>query len=299
MLLKVDSSQRLDTFLKARLAKSRNSLQRIIREGYVSVNRKVVSKPSFVVNPGDEVLFNEPQTKKSTLQPENKPLSVVYENDHLLIIDKEAGLTVHPVGSKLSGTLVNRLLYHVKDLSGIGGIIRPGIVHRLDKETSGLMIVAKTDVAHARLSEMLKYHTINRNYIALVKGRIKEKSGTISLPLKRKTGEVKMKVSVSGKNAITHFKVLERFDDYTLLDIRLETGRTHQIRVHLAHIGHPLVGDRVYGGKDKNISLERHFLHSYKISFIDPITGKLVAAYSKVPGELLEVLQGLRRNERR
>lgn len=291
---KVLENKRIDSFLKEKTEKSRNYIQKIIKQGFIKVNGKIINKPSFELKIGDEVSFSEPEPSKLEVPLENKPINIKYEDEHLLVIDKEAGLTIHPVGSKNQNTLVNRLLFNVKDLSSIGGIIRPGIVHRLDKETSGLMIVAKTNEAHIKLSEMFKGHSISRKYLAVVKGTIKEKRGTINLPIKRRLGETKMKVSIQGKRAITHFKVIERIGNYSLLMIQLETGRTHQIRVHLSHIGYPILGDSLYGGKDKEININRQFLHSYEISFIHPIISKHIKAYSMLPEELRKVLNELR-----
>ena len=289
------TSDRLDKVLENALPQmSRSYIQKLIKEGFVSVNGNVIEKPSHKVKEGDSIKVREKPPEVLNVEKEDKPLKVVYEDKYLLIIDKEAGVTVHPVGKKTTGTLVNRLLYHVEELSQIGGVIRPGIVHRLDRDTSGLMVVAKEDTAHRALSEMLKKHEIKRRYICLVKGTFKERTGTINLPLKREQGTTKMRVSVMGKEAITHFKVLEAIGPYTLLQVELETGRTHQIRVHMAHIGHPLVGDTVYGKRDKNINLERQFLHSYEISFIHPIIGKELRFVSQLPNDLKEVLFDIR-----
>lgn len=286
---------RLDKIVEEKFPEfSRSYIQKLIKEGYVSVNGKTVEKPSHKVKENDLVEVREKPEEVLAVEKEDKPLKIVYEDKYLLVIDKEAGLTVHPVGKKTSGTLVNRLLYHVEDLSQIGGVIRPGIVHRLDKDTSGLMVVAKEDSAHRALSEMLKKHEIKRRYICLVKGNFKERVGTINLPIKREQGTTRMRITVMGKEAITHFKVLETIGPYTLLQVELETGRTHQIRVHMAHIGHPLVGDTVYGKKDKNVELERQFLHSYEISFIHPIIGKKIRFVSELPTDLKEVLFKLR-----
>lgn len=293
-LFKVDHQERLDIFLTDKTKKSRSHIQKLIKEGNITVNEKNV-KPSHLLKIGDLVLMEEPEPQKLNLKSENKPLKIVYEDKFLAIIDKEAGLTVHPAGNKIDDTLVNRLLFHIKDLSNIGGILRPGIVHRLDKNTSGLMVVAKNEESHIKLSEMLKEHKIKRKYITLIKGKIKEKTGTIDLPIKRKKGETKMKISVFGKRAITHYKKLEEIGIFTLLEIKLETGRTHQIRTHFSYIGHPIVGDQVYGGKVKEVPLDRQFLHSYEISFKHPIIGKEIKAYSMLPNDLLKTLKILRK----
>ncbi|BAL81341.1 RluA family pseudouridine synthase [Caldisericum exile] len=291
----VERTDRLDKVIEDKLPNlSRSYIQKLIKEGYVLVNGSIVEKPSHKVKVNDIVEVKEKEAEVLQVEKEDKPIKIVYEDEYLLIIDKEAGLTVHPVGSKTTNTLVNRLLYHIEDLSQIGGIIRPGIVHRLDRDTSGLMVVAKNDTAHRALSEMLKRHEIKRKYICLVKGNFKEKVGIINLPLKREQGTTRMRVSVMGKEAITHFKVLESIGPYTLLQVELETGRTHQIRVHMAHIGHPLVGDTIYGKRDKNINLERQFLHSYEISFKHPIIDKELRLVSELPCDLKKVLWELR-----
>jgi 23S rRNA pseudouridine1911/1915/1917 synthase len=291
---RVEKSIRLDIFLANETSKSRSYIKKLIKEGKVSVKNIIVVKPSFLLENGDFIKIQELEPKKLHLQSENKPLEIVYEDDYLLIINKEAGLMVHPVGNKTEGTLVNRLLFHIKNLSNIGGVLRPGIVHRLDKDTSGLMVVAKTEEAHIKLSEMLKEHKIKRKYLALVKGKIKEKKGTINLPIKRKSGETKMTISAFGRRAVTHYKKLDEIGPFTLLEIRLETGRTHQIRTHLSYIGHPIVGDLVYGGKTKELPLKRQFLHSYEISFNHPIIEKEIKAFSMLTFDLLNTLHILR-----
>jgi 23S rRNA pseudouridine1911/1915/1917 synthase len=293
-IFRVEKSIRLDIFLANETSKSRSYIKKLIKEGKVSVKNIIVVKPSFLLENGDFIKIQELEPKKLHLQSENKPLEIVYEDDYLLIINKEAGLMVHPVGNKTEGTLVNRLLFHIKNLSNIGGVLRPGIVHRLDKDTSGLMVVAKTEEAHIKLSEMLKEHKIKRKYLALVKGKIKEKKGTINLPIKRKSGETKMTISAFGRRAVTHYKKLDEIGPFTLLEIRLETGRTHQIRTHLSYIGHPIVGDLVYGGKTKELPLKRQFLHSYEISFNHPIIEKEIKAFSMLTFDLLNTLHILR-----
>lgn len=291
---KVEEAGRLDKVVESKLEYSRNYLQTLIKEGFVSVNGKQVLKPSFKVKPGDEIVIKEKEKEAPEITYENKDLKIVYEDQYLVIIDKEAHLTVHPVGSKTKDTLVNRLLYHIKDLSTIGGTLRPGIVHRLDRDTSGLMIVAKEDTTHKLLSDMLKNHEIEKKYICLVKGNLKEKWGTINLPIKRIPGTTKMKISVYGRSAITHYKLIETIGPYSLLSVKIETGRTHQIRVHMAHIGHPIVGDTLYGKADKNIKIDRQFLHSYEISFKHPIINKNMRFFSMLPKELKVVLDDLR-----
>jgi len=293
-LFKVDRQERLDIFLVDKTKKSRNYIQKLVRDRNITVNKKTV-KPSYFLKIGDLILMEEPEPQKLLLESENKPLKIVYEDRFLAIIDKEAGVTVHPAGNKINETLVNRLLFHIKDLSSIGGILRPGIVHRLDKDTSGLMVVAKNEESHIKLSEMLKEHKIKRKYLTLIKGKINEKTGTIDLPIKRKKGQAKMTISISGRRAITHYKKLEEIGPLTLLMVELETGRTHQIRAHFSYIGHSIVGDPIYGGKIKEVLLKRQFLHSYEISFKHPIIGKEIKAYSMLPDDLLKTLEILRK----
>ncbi len=294
--LKATYSERLDLFLSEELENfSRAHIQKLIKEGKVSVNGFSI-KPSFKLSVGDIIRIEDEELKELNLKKENKPLKILYEDKYLLVVDKEAGVTVHPVGSKNENTLVNRLLFNIKDLSGIGGVIRPGIVHRIDKNTSGLLIVAKNDEAHLKLSEMLKLHAVDRRYIALVKGNFLTKSGKIDLPISRKKGEIKMCIAPFGKRALTHFKVIEKIGkEFSLVAVRLETGRTHQIRVHFSYLGHPVVGDSLYGGMIKSIPLKRQFLHAYEISFIHPIMGKRINVYSVLPEELRKILDLVRK----
>jgi 23S rRNA pseudouridine1911/1915/1917 synthase len=292
-ILKSDSHERIDIFLAKKLSKTRSFVQKMIRQGIVKVNGKVVEQ-SYKLKIGDTVELGEFIPEKTDLKAEDKPLKILYEDKYLLVVDKEAGVTVHPVGSKNTNTLVNRLLFYIKDLSAISGTIRPGIVHRLDKDTSGVLIVAKNNEAHLKLSEMLKKHDIDRRYIALIKGLLDVKHGKIDIPLGRVKGETKMKVSPLGRRAITHFRVIEEIGPYSLVAVRLETGRTHQIRVHFSYIGHPVVGDSLYGGRVKEIPLKRQFLHAYEISFVHPIMKKKITVYSHLPDDLMMVLEELR-----
>ncbi len=289
-----DKSERIDKFLSEKLPYTRAFVQKLIKEGKVTVNGRCV-KPSAKLRPGDVVKVGEIENVPLKIEKENKPLTILYEDKHLLVVDKPAGLTVHPVGRKNTDTLVNRLLYHVKDLSGIGGVIRPGIVHRLDRDTSGVLIVAKDDESHHKLSEMLKTHSIDRRYIALVRGVPKPDRGIIDVPIGRKNGTTKMTVSPSGRRAITHYKVVERIGNaFSVVVLKLETGRTHQIRVHLSYTGHPVVGDPLYGGRVNEVQISRQFLHAYEISFIHPIIGKKITVYSMLPEELTEILNKVR-----
>ena len=291
---KATTEERLDKVLEVLTEKSRSYIQTLIKEGYVAVKGKTTIKPSTKLHKGDTIEVKEKLEIPTTVEKEDKPLNIIYEDQYVIVIDKEANLTVHPASKNTSGTLVNRLLAHTEDLSRVGGITRRGIVHRLDKDTSGIMLVAKDDETHKKLSEMFKNHEIKRKYISLVKGNFKEKRGTIDIGIKRIENSTKMKVSPLGKPAITHYKVLETIGPFTLLQVELETGRTHQIRVHMAYIGHPVVGDPLYGKKDKDIPLERQFLHSYEIHFNHPIIGKDMRFISMLPIDLRALLKELR-----
>ncbi len=294
-IIKVDKAERVDIFLSEKLNNfTRTHIQRLIKSGNITVNGRRI-KPSFRLEIDDEIQIRNAELKELKLKKENKPLKILYEDKYLLVVDKEAGVIVHPVGNKNENTLVNRLLFHVEDLSGIGGVRRPGIVHRLDKDTSGLLIVAKNDEAHVKLSEMFKIHSVDRRYIVLIKGKFKQHIGKIDLPLSRKIGETKMCVAPFGRRAITHFKVIEEIGPFSLVAVKLETGRTHQIRVHFSYLGHPVVGDVLYGGKLKEIPLKRQFMHAYEISFNHPIINDRITVYSMLPDELRKILDLVRR----
>lgn len=273
---------RLDRFLADELEDrfSREQLKRLIKQGMASVNDKPQEKASFALKEGDTVTLMVPDAQPITLEPENIPLEVVYEDDDLLVVNKPSGMLTHPAGSEVHGTLVNALLAHCAGrLSGINGFIRPGIVHRLDRETSGLLMVAKTDRAHRGLSEQLKAKTARREYRAIAQGIFREKTGTVRAPIGRNPkAREKMAVIAGGRDAVTHWQVLEEIHGkYSYLELRLETGRTHQIRVHLAHIGHPILGDPLYGtGLEKILKLKTQgqLLHAFRLSFIHPVSGK-------------------------
>lgn len=284
---------RLDLFLAKKLpAISRSTLQKIIDGGRVKVDGKVKIKPSYQLSHNQTVEVDIPAPKRTEVSAEEIPLDVVYEDSDLIVINKPAEMVVHPAQGHKSGTLVNALLHHCTDLSGIGGVERPGIVHRLDKETSGLMVVAKNDFTHEKLSKMFQDRLVTKKYLALVHGVVKEDEGTIEEPIGRSTSDRKKMAVINiktdeqikanakrprklkSRNAITHFKVLKRYKDKTLLELKLETGRTHQIRVHLSHIHHPIVGDKIYGlKKDKTPEMA---LHSYYLSFMHPRTGEVM-----------------------
>ena len=273
---------------------SRAMIQKLIENGNVTVNEKIV-KASYKVNLGDNIKIVLEEPKETELKPEKIPLNVVYEDNDIIVINKEKGMVVHPGNGNLEGTLVNAVLERCKDsLSGIGGEIRPGIVHRLDKDTSGLIIVAKNDKAHIRLSEDLKEHKVKKTYIALVRGVVKENEATIDMPIGRSDNvRVKMAVKKEGKNAITHFKVLKRYNGYTLLEVRIETGRTHQIRVHMAEIGYPVVGDMVYSNGKNPFNVEGQMLHAWKLEFNHPITNKKMELEAELPEYFKNILNEL------
>ena len=286
---------RLDKAIPMKNGKiSRSMVQKMLDNGNILVNG-IVPKPSYKLLVDDivEITYEEP--KETSLKPENIPLDIVYQDDDFLIVNKQKGLVVHPGNGNPNGTLVNAIMAVCKDsLSGIGGEIRPGIVHRIDKDTSGLLIIAKNDFAHIHISEQIKNHEVKKTYIALVRGVIRENNATIDMPIARsKNDRIKMAVSKDGKNAITHFKVLKRYNGYTLIELNIETGRTHQIRVHMSQIGYPLVGDIVYSNGKNPFGVEGQMLHSSKIEFVHPRTKKTVEFEADLPEYFKNVLEKL------
>ena len=286
-LVQEDAGQRLDRAVSSFLPElSRSAVARLIDEGNISVNKKRASK-SYKTCLGDHIAVQLPDPKPDDAIPQNIPLDIVYEDEHLLVVNKPKGLVVHPAAGNSDGTLVNGLLYHCGDsLSGIGGVIRPGIVHRIDKDTSGLLVVAKNDVAHIHLAEQIKEHTFTREYHAVVYGRVKQEEGTVNAPIGRHPVDRKRQ-AVTQKNskpATTHYKVERYYRGYTHLRLRLETGRTHQIRVHMAYIGHPVCGDSVYAGRlaDKS-GLQGQCLHAAKLGFIHPHTNEYMEFEAPLP----------------
>ena len=291
-----ENGQRLDkavAMLNSEL--SRSFITKLIEEGKITINGKV-EKPSFKVKENDEINVEEIVDVKSDIKEEDIPLDVVYEDDDILIINKPQGMVVHPANGHYSGTLVNALMFMEDSLSSINGVIRPGIVHRIDKDTSGLLCVAKNDNAHHFLAEQLKDHTMAREYMALVRGVIKENSGTIEMPIGRdKNNRQKMAVTKEGKPAITHFMVVERFNNHTLIKCQLVSGSTHQIRVHMSAIGYPVEGDPLYAGKNYDkLYKDGQLLVAYKLKLIHPKTKKEMVFEIPLPEYFEKVLESLR-----
>ena len=274
---------------------SRSYIAKLIEEGKVLVNDKQ-EKASYKVKENDDILLMDIEVKKSDIKEEDIPLDVVYEDDDIMIINKVQGMVVHPANGHYSGTLVNALMYQADSLSSINGVVRPGIVHRIDKDTSGLICIAKNDNAHHYLADQLKDHTMSREYIALVRGVIKENSGTIDMPIGRdKKDRQKMGIDKEGKPATTHFQVLERFNDHTLVKCQLVSGRTHQIRVHMSAIGHPVEGDPLYVGRNYDkLYKNGQLLTAYKLKLIHPSSKKEMVFEIDLPDYFKEVLNKLR-----
>ncbi len=289
------AGQRLDHFLAGQEPfLSRNQVQRLMDNGLVLVNARP-ARPSYRLRAGDLIRMTVPPPEEMALTPEPIPLDIVYEDEDLLVVNKPAGLVVHPAAGHHRGTLVNALLDHCPDLTGIGGYLRPGIVHRLDKDTSGLMLVSKTDLAHQGLSAELKARQIKRKYLALVHGEVRSEKGLIDAPLGRDPRERKrIAVVAGGRTARTHYRVRERFPGYTLLEVELETGRTHQIRVHLAYAGYPVAGDPVYGPRRNPLNLPGQALHAYRIAFTHPRTGERMTFEAPLPPAFSAALDLLR-----
>ena len=287
---------RLDQFLaQQELGLTRSRLRQLIDEGRVKVNGTIV-KPAHRVRSGDRVLVSVPPPRPSVAVPQDIPLTVVYQDPELVVIDKPAGLAAHPGPGHPDRTLVNGLLALCPDIQGIGGEIRPGIVHRLDKDTSGLMIAAKTEAAHHDLSRQIKDRTVQKGYLALVDGMPPQESGVIDVPIGRDhRRRTRMAVTTDGRESRTGYRVLERAGRYTLLELQLHTGRTHQARVHLSWLGHPLLGDAVYGRRSPLLS--RHFLHAHTLAFAHPTTGGPLQLSSPLPDDLVAALQAARRGE--
>ncbi|QNO16332.1 RluA family pseudouridine synthase [Alkalicella caledoniensis] len=280
-------NKRIDGYLADELQGiSRSQIQKLIINGNVKVNGVIIYKVNHKLKPEDTVIVTIPDPEDSNVNPENIPLEIVYQDKDLAVINKPRGMVVHPAPGHSHGTMVNALLYHIKDLSTIGGVIRPGIVHRLDKDTSGLLVIAKNDAAHQDLSNQMKDRTTKKIYWAIAEGIIKEEKGVIHAPIARHpVDRQKMAVVTKGRTreAITHFNVLERFKNHTLVELKLETGRTHQIRVHLSYIGHPLLGDPTYGFKKQKFKSEGQILHAKTLGLTHPKTGQWMEWDSEIP----------------
>ena len=293
---KEEEGKRIDAYLAKKEDISREHVQRIIKEENILVNGKK-TKPAYKVQKNDKISLEEEQPKEIELKAQEIPIEIIYQDDDIIVVNKPKGMVVHPANGNPDGTLVNSLMAICKDsLSGIGGEIRPGIVHRLDKDTSGVLVVAKNDKAHINLSNQIKNHEVEKTYIALVRGIVKENEATINMPIGRnKNDRKKMAVEKDGKEAITNFKVLERYpkDNCTLLEVKIETGRTHQIRVHLSHIGYPVIGDEVYSNGKNKWGIKGQCLHAKKLKFKHPITGKEMEFEAELPDYFKEVLRQL------
>ena len=285
----INEKIRLDAYISKEIEDlSRSMIQKLLEEDKINVNGKI-EKPSYKVQEGDIIEVSIEKPKEVKIEAQDIPLDIIYEDNDILVVNKQKGLVVHPANGNPDGTLVNAIMAHCKDsLSGIGGELRPGIVHRLDKDTSGLLIIAKNDKAHIQVSEQIKNREVKKTYIALVRGTIAEDEATINMPIGRSTKDrKKMAVTKNGKEAVTHFKVLNRYTtnkgSYTLLEIKIDTGRTHQIRVHMAEIGHPVIGDSVYSNGKNEFGVEGQCLHAKRLEFVHPITGKEMKLEAPLP----------------
>lgn len=302
-VVELENKNRIDTYLAEHTELSRVTIQRLIEQGKITVNNRN-PKVSYKVKVGDEIKIEEEKPKEISIEAQDIPVEILYEDSDIIVVNKPKGMVVHPANGNPDGTLVNAIMAICKDsLSGIGGEIRPGIVHRLDKDTSGALIIAKNDKAHIQMSEQIKNHEVEKTYIALVRGFVKENEATINMPIGRSTKDrKKMAVTKNGKQAITHFKVLERFKNYTLLEVKIETGRTHQIRVHLTEIGYPIVGDTIYSNGKNEWGIQGQCLHAKSLKFKHPITGKEMFIEAPMPEyfeKIISELEGIGKDGRR
>lgn len=291
-----NAGERIDKFLTEKVPElSRSYIQKLIKEKNVKVNSTVI-KSNYKVAKGDQIQITIPDLTEPDILPENIPLDILYEDDDILVVNKPKGMVVHPAAGHYTGTLVNAIMYHCKDrLSGINGVMRPGIVHRIDMDTTGSLIVCKNDESHVKIAEQIKAHSVNRRYRGIVYGVVKDDEGTINAPIGRHpTNRKKMAINEkNGKPAITHYKVLERFSNYTYMEFKLETGRTHQIRVHMASIGHPLLGDTVYSSGRSPFKTQGQTLHAMTIGFIHPRTKEYMEISAPLPEYFLKILKSL------
>ena len=288
------NESRLDVYLSEQTGFTRSRIKSLVENGHIKYNGKTVVKSGLKLKNG-EILLSIEEPVSISAEPENLPINIVYQDEEIAVINKAQGMVTHPCAGTPNGTLVNAIMYHIKDLSAINGVLRPGIVHRLDKDTSGLIVIAKTNIAHNSLAEQIGSKTAGRYYLALVCGNIKEDSGCIDAPLGRNPKDrKKMAVVEDGRKAITHFYVRERFGDFTLVEFKLETGRTHQIRVHAKFINHPVVGDLTYGKKDE-FGLNGQLLHAYKLELNHPKTNEKMIFNAELPDYFKKVIEKLRK----
>lgn len=293
-----DAGARIDKWISVSVPElSRSYIQKCLKDGCVAVNGKLTVKPSYRVDAGDEIVFEVPDASVPDIEPEDIPLDIIYEDEDMIVVNKPKGMVVHPAPGHYSGTLVNAVMYHCRgQLSGINGVMRPGIVHRIDRDTTGSVMICKNDDAHRSIAAQLEAHTINRLYHAIVWNNITDDEGTVTGAIGRDPSDRKKMAVVDdghGKSAVTHYRVLKRFGQFTYVECRLETGRTHQIRVHMSHIGHPLLGDTVYGGSSGRFSLEGQCLHAKTLGFIHPRTGEYIETDAPLPEyfrHLLDIL---------
>ena len=286
-----ETGERIDSFLSGKTEFTRTRIQQLIKDKNITVNGKA-TKSSYKIEENDEIVIEVPEAETTEIKPENIKIDIVYEDSDIAVINKQAGLVVHPAHGHYSGTLVNAILYHIKDLSGINGEIRPGIVHRLDKDTSGLIVIAKNDKVHTTLTEMFQEKKIRKTYLAILKGKLNKSEGKIVTQIGRdKNDRKKMTVIddvAKGKNAITNYRVISQNNLFTLVKVNIETGRTHQIRVHMRHLGYPILGDSVYGRKDNE---KRQMLHAYKLEFLHPVTGHQMEFTGEIPEDFQKALK--------
>lgn len=297
---KQDANKRIDTYLTEKDNRfSRNNIQRLIDEENILIEGKNI-KHSYKVQEGDRIILKEVKPQEIALKAQKIPLEIIYEDDDIIVVNKPKGLVVHPANGNPDGTLVNAIMAICKNsLSGIGGKIRPGIVHRLDKDTSGILVIAKNDKAHINLSEQIKNREVKKIYIALVRGVVKENEATIDMPIGRSIKDrKKMSVSKTGKRAVTHIKVIKRYNEYTLLQVDIKTGRTHQIRVHLSQIGYPVVGDMIYSNGKNKFDIKGQCLHAKSLDFKHPITGEKMHLEAKLPQYFEDVINKLEEESR-
>lgn len=290
-----EAGQRADVGLASLLELTRSNMQKLLEDGRAVKGSKVL-KANYKLKLGDEIIVTLPEPQPLDVQPENIPIDIIYEDEDVVVVNKARGMVVHPAAGNYNGTLVNALLYHCKNLSGINGVIRPGIVHRLDKDTSGIMICAKNDAAHVSLSEQIQSKTAKRTYMAVVRGNIKTDSGVIETLIARDKNDRKKMAVVKedGRNAVTEYEVMERFGKYTIVKCKLLTGRTHQIRVHMEYLGYPLVGDPKYSPKKTSFAINGQALHSLTLDFIHPRTGEQMHFEAPLPEDMHKIVTRLR-----